>query len=344
MYWKPFARSNPVKEIISSNYSIWIGTDSLSKLAISKYSKVAVLVDENTKKACLPILLKAKPELNNALVIILKSGEENKNITSCNIIWEALSQHNFDRDSLVINLGGGVIGDMGGFAASTYKRGVSFIQIPTTLLAMVDAAIGGKLGIDFNGLKNQIGLFNNPKTVLIHPTFLETLAKEQLISGFAEVIKHSLITDKHYWKQLITSNFNSLNWEEVITHSIKIKNQITLADPNEQGERKKLNFGHTYGHAIESYYLEKGNPILHGEAIALGIIEEIKLSKLSTQEREEINNFILSVFKLPTLPKKEELLLFMKNDKKNSEAKINFSLLDGIGSCTFNNLFLADEL
>ncbi|MDA9808639.1 iron-containing alcohol dehydrogenase, partial [Flavobacteriales bacterium] len=163
----------------SDNYSIWLGENCLSKLDISGYSKVAILVDENTKPNCLPKL----PQLENSIIIEVTSGEKNKSISSCNYIWEQLSEHNFDRNSLLINLGGGVIGDMGGFCASTYKRGIDFIQIPTTLLAMVDASVGGKLGVDFNGLKNQIGLFNNPESVLIFPEFLETLPENQLKSG-----------------------------------------------------------------------------------------------------------------------------------------------------------------
>ena len=240
-----------MKEIKSDNYSIWLGGNSLSKLDISGYSKVAILVDENTKRDCLPKL----PQFENPIIIEIKSGEENKNINTCNFIWEQLTAQHFDRNSLLINLGGGVIGDMGGFAASTYKRGIDFIQIPTTLLAMVDASVGGKLGVDFNGLKNQIGLFNNPESVLIFPEFLETLPENQLKSGFAEVVKHALISDKNLWEELTSTTFDKLNWEAIILTSIQIKNNIILSDPFEKGNRKKLNFGHTFGHAVESYYL-----------------------------------------------------------------------------------------
>jgi len=164
-----------VKEIKSDNYSIWLGENSLSKLDISGYSKVAILVDENTKRDCLPKL----PQLEDSIIIEIKSGEEHKNINTCNFIWKQLTAHHFDRNSLLINLGGGVIGDMGGFCASTYKRGIDFIQVPTTLLAMVDASVGGKLGVDFNGLKNQVSLFSNPKSVIINPEFLQTLPENQ---------------------------------------------------------------------------------------------------------------------------------------------------------------------
>jgi|TARA_B110000116_G_C16789003_1_gene562621 3-dehydroquinate synthase len=329
-----------VKEVISDNYSIWIGADSLSKLDVSEYSKVAILVDENTKRDCLNKLSKA----DNSIIIEIKSGEKNKNISTCNFIWQELTNHNFDRNSLLINLGGGVIGDMGGFCASTYKRGIDFIQIPTTLLAMTDASIGGKLGIDFLGLKNQIGLFINPKSVLIYPDFLETLPLDQLKSGFVEVLKHALISDKNLWNKILNTPFEELNWNDLISLSVEIKNKIILSDSREKGERKKLNFGHTFGHAIESFYLQKDTPILHGQAIALGILIEAKMSNLSELEKVEITAFILSNFRLPHNPTKNQLLKFMRNDKKNLDEKINFTLLDGIGNCSLDNLFSEDEL
>ena len=205
-----------MKEIIASNYSIWIGENSLSKLNVGSYSKVAILVDENTKRDCLSKL----PKLENPIIIEIQSGEENKNLATCDFIWQELTKHNFDRNSLLINLGGGVIGDMGGFCASTYKRGIDFIHIPTTLLAMADASIGGKLGVDFNHLKNQIGLFTNPKSVIINPVFLQTLIENQFKSGFAEVVKHALIADENLWSIITTTDFEKLNWEKIITLSV----------------------------------------------------------------------------------------------------------------------------
>ena len=329
-----------MKEIKAINYSIWIGENSLSKLDISTYSKVAVLVDENTMRDCLFKL----PQIENALIIEIKSGEEYKNISTCNFIWEQLTKNNFDRNALLINLGGGVIGDMGGFCATTYKRGLEFIHIPTTLLAMVDASVGGKLGIDFKGFKNQIGLFNNPKAVLISSEFLETLAESELKSGFAEVVKHALISDNSLWLKLKNTPFTDLDWEDIIDTSVQIKNKIVLADPFEKGERKKLNFGHTFGHAIESYYLEKGTPISHGEAVFMGMILETKISDLSESDKNEIKNYVLSNFALPYTPKKSSLHKFLINDKKNQNGKINFTLLNGIGNCSFDNLFSLDEL
>ena len=329
-----------MKEIVSSNYSIWIGEDSLSRLNVTSYSKIAILVDENTKRDCLYKL----PKLEAPIIIEIPSGEENKNIATCNLIWQELTNHEFDRNSILINLGGGVIGDMGGFCASTYKRGIDFIHIPTTLLAMADASVGGKLGVDLSNLKNQIGLFENPKSVIINPGFLETLAEDELTSGFAEVVKNALISDKRLWEIITTTPFEKLNLEEIIALSVEIKNSIILTDPKEKGERKKLNFGHTFGHAIESYYLEKATPILHGYAIFMGMILETEISILSNPEKNEIKNYILSNFGLPYTPAKRELLHFLRNDKKNKREKINFSLLNGIGNCTIDNLLTEDEL
>ncbi|MEE2700146.1 MAG: 3-dehydroquinate synthase [Bacteroidota bacterium] len=329
-----------MKEIVSSDYSVSIGEDALSKLNILYYSKIAILVDENTRRDCLNLI----PEIDNSILIEIKSGEGNKNISTCNFIWNELTKHHFDRNSLLINLGGGVIGDMGGFCASTYKRGIDFIQIPTTLLAMADAAVGGKLGIDFKGLKNQIGVFNNPKSVLIDPVFLNTLPEKELKFGFAEVVKHALISDKDLWKTITSTSFEKLNWEEIIVKSVNIKNSIVLSDPLEKGERRKLNFGHTFGHAIESYYLKKGEGILHGEAIFMGIILETELSPISKIEKDEIKNYILSNFSLPFTPKKAELLPNLMNDKKNKEKKISFSLLNNIGDCSVDHLLSENEL
>lgn len=329
-----------MKEIKADNYSIWIGLNSLTKLDISGYSKIAILVDENTKRDCLPKL----PPLDNSIIIEIKSGEEHKNINTCMLIWKQLTVHNFDRNSLLINLGGGVISDMGGFAASTYKRGISFIHIPTSLLSMVDASVGGKIGVDFKNLKNQIGLFNNPESVLILTEFLETLPENQMRSGFAEVVKHALISDKNLWKEILSVPFYKMNWEKIIETSVNIKNKITLSDPNEKGERKKLNFGHTFGHAVESYYLAKGTPILHGEAVLIGILLEVEISAVSKEQKNEIKNYILSNFSLPFIPKKSDLLPFLMNDKKNKTGKINFNLLTNIGTCSVDNLFSANEL
>ena len=331
-----------MKEVKANDYSIFIGKESLQKYDFNSYNQLAILVDENTKRDCLPAFLKATNI--DAIIIEIQSGEEHKNIEKCQLIWNALSSQQFDRNSLLINLGGGVIGDMGGFAASTYKRGIDFIQITTSLLAMVDASIGGKLGIDFAYLKNQIGVFNNPKAVLINPIFLNSLPKNQLLSGFAEVVKHALIADKCYWEEIKTTPLEKMNWESIIFQSVVIKNNIVTQDALEKGERKKLNFGHTFGHAIESFYLKLGNPILHGEAISLGMILENNLSKINKEEKNEITSFISNTFSIPKKPPLKALLEWMKSDKKNRKEKINFTLLNAIGSSIVNQEFTLDEL
>jgi 3-dehydroquinate synthase len=325
-----------MKVIDTKNYSIYLGDSALSELKVDSYSQVAILVDENTKKDCLPILIENNISLKNALVIAIPSGEKNKNIIQCQLIWEELSKANFDRNSLLINLGGGLVGDIGGFAASCYKRGIQFIQIPTSLLAMVDASIGGKLGFDFNNLKNQIGLFNNPATVLIYPEFLKTLDQRQIKSGYAEVLKHALIADKNYWDKLLKISIVDTDWEDIILRSIEIKKKIVEEDPEENNIRKILNFGHTIGHAIESYYLEEGQDILHGEAIALGMILESKMSEISESEKQLIENYITKNLNIPKTPSLTVLEKWIIQDKKNNDGKIQFSLLENLGSCSYN--------
>ncbi|MEE2954281.1 MAG: 3-dehydroquinate synthase family protein [Bacteroidota bacterium] len=331
-----------MKKIESKGYSIFFETGNFSTLDYKKFEKIAILVDENTKKYCLPLLLERCSLLEKSVIIQIDSGEENKNIQTCNTIWRSLIEHNFNRNSLIINLGGGMIGDIGGFVASTYKRGINFIQIPTTLLAMSDASVGSKLGINFMHNKNQIGLYNDPLQVLINIEFLKTLPRNQLLSGFSEIIKHALIADKNYWDLLIKTSFDNLNWEDIIIRSVEIKNKIVMKDPFENNERKKLNFGHTFGHAIESYYLEKSKPILHGEALALGMILEIKMSRIPNYER--IINFIKTHLNIPNNPKISELKKWLINDKKNTSDKINFTLLKNIGESSINNYKSWNEL
>ncbi len=297
---------------------------------------VAILVDENTKNSCLP-----KLTIENPLVVEIKSGEENKNLITCENIWSALTEHKFTRKSLLVNLGGGVIGDMGGFVASTFKRGIKFVNIPTTLLSQVDASIGGKLGVDFNHLKNHIGLFKDPDHVIVNPDFLETLNTREFKSGFGEVIKHALIHDKPQWEILRASTFENQNWQELIPKSIAIKNAVVSEDPTENGIRKILNFGHTIGHAIESHFLLTPDKLLHGEAIAVGMIVEGHLSLqkgwLTEAEFSEISDFIVSSFTLPnSLPDMNSIADYLLQDKKNDSRGINFSLLNGIGKCEFD--------
>ena len=332
-----------MKVVHSSTYDIIIGKGSLQTIEYAQYSAIAVLVDEHTKRYCLDIFLQ-ESQIKPKLIIEIHSGEEYKNISSCEHIWQELTKAQFDRKSLLINLGGGVIGDMGGFAASCYKRGIDFIQVPTTLLAMVDASIGGKLGIDLENLKNQIGLFKSPKEVFIYPPFLKTLSQRQILSGFAEIVKHALIADKNYWQSLCNSSLENINWEDIIHHSVSLKNNIVLADPLEDNKRKVLNFGHTIGHAVESFYLQQKKDILHGEAIALGMYLETELSPLNDEDKKEVQNYLKSNFNLVDCPSLQQLLPFLKNDKKNENGNINFSLLKGIGSCSYNEELSKEKL
>lgn len=303
------------------------------------YTKIAVLVDENTNKHCYPSI---KSLLPDHILIEIESGEINKHIGTCQMIWEAMTNKAFDRKSLLINLGGGVIGDMGGFCAVSYKRGIEFINIPTTLLAAVDANVGGKLGIDFMGFKNHIGFFKEPEAVLIDPTFLETLPREELRSGFAEVIKHGLIADKDYFKVIKNNGLDQEYWSAIIAHSIEIKQSVVAEDPYEKGLRKVLNFGHTIGHAIESHYLDTSNHLLHGEAIAIGMICEAYLSKkmlnMSDEDLEEISDFIFSIYPDLNIEKRDftSIISLMYHDKKNVNNLLNHSLLYSKGVATFD--------
>lgn len=326
---------------------LYIGSEAafeLNKFLLEgNYSSLFVLADENTKSKCLPKIKKAVTLLQKAQVITIKSGEKNKNINSCIKIWNELSKHNTDRNSLLVNLGGGVITDMGGFAASAYKRGIDFINIPTTLLAQVDASVGGKTGIDFNQFKNQVGTFAFAEAVFIFPELLKTLSKRELISGFAEVIKHGLIADKQYWNAIKKINpLQHADWEELIGRSVEIKNKVVEEDPYEKGLRKILNFGHTVGHALESFSMQKDKKsLLHGEAIAAGMICETYLSRkycgLKNEELNEVVSYISSVFhpKAITFPS-GKLIGLMYQDKKNTHAEINFSLLSAIGKAEIN--------
>lgn len=319
-----------------------ISKSSLDSL-LKNYSteQIFILVDENTQLFT-KHLFESTPKLNDVTYIEIKSGEENKNIATATHIWSTLSNKQTRRDSILINLGGGVITDIGGFCASTYKRGIDFINIPTTLLAMVDASVGGKTGIDLDNFKNQVGLFAEPKGVFCDKTFLKTLPQPELISGFAEVLKHGLIKDKEYWKYCTETEFEKLDWDNVIFNSIRIKKTVVENDPNEKGERKLLNFGHTIGHAIETFMMNKSTPILHGEAVAVGMICESYISSKTTSlpqvDLEETTKEILRLFPKVKLEKASfnDLIQLMKNDKKNTSEDINFTLLKTIGEGVFN--------
>jgi 3-dehydroquinate synthase len=330
-----------MQTIVLDDYNIYVGNiwDKLNDFfAQSNYSKFFIIIDEHTKEYCLPIFQK-NTDLGNATIIEIQSGEKHKNIHTCSFIWNQMINANADRKALVINLGGGVIGDMGGFCAATYKRGLDFIQIPTTLLSDVDSSIGGKLGIDFADVKNSIGLFKNPRAVFIDPIFLNTLPEREVRSGFAEIIKHCLIADAGLWDQLKDiENVMDVDWEPLLVPSLKIKKRVVEADPFEQNIRKTLNFGHTAGHAIESWALNSPSPLLHGEAIAAGMVCETYLSTqvagFSKDSAKEITAFILRIYGKYALKNEYflELLRLMKNDKKNQDGKINFTMLNAIGN------------
>jgi 3-dehydroquinate synthase len=331
-----------MKSITSDSYSVHFNKKAyqvLNKhLEDANYSKIFILVDENTHNLCLPQFMAEIEGDYQYEIIEIESGEIHKNLETCTQVWEAMSELDADRKSLMINLGGGVITDMGGFIASCFKRGIYFINVPTTLLSMVDASVGGKTGIDLGPLKNQIGVINQPQMVLVMTEFLNTLEERQLQSGFAEMLKHGLIKDKKYWEELtLLSHFD--NMDEFIYHSVLIKNEVVLQDPTEQNIRKILNFGHTLGHAIESYFLESSTleTLLHGEAIAIGMIMEAFLSKeltgLSERELEDIKTTFLHRYKKVAFTEEDiqAILGLMKFDKKNSHGNINFVLLKSIG-------------
>src|SRR5690606_38544696 len=243
------------------------------------YQSVFFLVDDNTHEHCLPLLLSEIHENILIEIIEIPAGEESKAIEIAVQVWETMSETQASRKSLMINLGGGMITDMGGFIASTFKRGIDLINIPTSLLAMVDASVGGKTGIDLNGIKNLIGTFAMPELTLIHPEFLQTLPEREFRSGLAEMLKHGLIHDKNHWLELIEiENFDFISIDYLIEKSVKIKQEIVEKDPFENGIRKILNFGHTIGHALESQLLQTENPLLHGEAISVGMMVESILS------------------------------------------------------------------
>ncbi|MBA5628320.1 3-dehydroquinate synthase [Moheibacter lacus] len=321
------------------------------KLEEKNYPLIFILVDENTHEHCLPQFLSEMEGAHTIEIIEIPAGEENKTIDIAIQVWETMTEMNATRKSLMINLGGGMVTDLGGFIASTFKRGIDFINFPTSILSMVDAAVGGKTGIDHNGIKNIIGTFALPVGTFIHPEFLQTLPKREFWSGLAEMLKHGLIYDKNHWENLI--NLENLNPESVsvlISDSVQIKTEIIDNDPFESGIRKILNFGHTIGHAIESEFLETENHLLHGEAIAIGMMVESILSfeneLISKEELDEIFTHLVRIFGKFSIPEDliPNLFHWMKHDKKNQNDQISFSLLDGIGKCKYDILLNENQI
>ena len=327
-----------MKPIISSSYSIFFNQDGYNELSLTvsknNYSKVFLLVDENTEKHCLPNLDK-KVDFSFQIIKI-KSGEHYKNLDTCNEVWKFLN-NNADRKSLLINLGGGVITDMGGFIASTFKRGIDFINIPTTLLSIVDASVGSKTGINFNSLKNQIGVFSDPILIIIDTEYLKTLDERNIKSGYGEIFKHSLISGNLFEK--LINNSNKLYNDKIIYNSINVKNNIVLRDRKEENIRKYLNFGHTIGHAIESIKLNSNSKIFHGEAVIAGIIIELYLSykvlnfpiDIVRNVKEHLENIFEKIYISSNEIK--DLFKLLQFDKKNYLNKVNFVLLENIGNC-----------
>ncbi|MFA9195612.1 3-dehydroquinate synthase [Flavobacterium sp. FBOR7N2.3] len=338
-----------MQTIQANNYPIYFnekGYEALNlHLAENKYSNIFIIVDSQTNEFCLPKLLPYIETDLNVEIIEFEAGEENKNIETCVEIWKVLTELGGDRKSIVLNLGGGVVTDLGGFVASTFKRGVDFIHIPTTLLSMVDASVGGKNGVDLGNLKNQIGVINVPNMVLIDTEYLETVPQNEMRSGLAEMLKHGLIYDKKYWEEFLdisTIDFSTL--DELIFRSVEIKNEIVKQDPTEKNIRKALNFGHTLGHAIEGYFLESETKttLLHGEAIAVGMILEsyISLKKgfISTEEYIQIKTVIKSIYEDIVFEEEDiqPILDLLIHDKKNEYGSIQFALIEGIGKIIIN--------
>lgn len=328
-----------MKTIRTKGYNIYFDNTSKLQEFIGKKnpSSLVILVDENTEKYCLHHLI---PLLNMEFHIIkIKSGETSKSISTSEYIWKKLIEFHSDRNTLLINLGGGVIGDIGGFCASTFMRGIDFIQIPTTLLGQVDASIGGKTGIDFLEYKNIIGSFHKPKAVFIFTDFLKTLPPEELKSGYAEMLKHGLIADTDEWKALSHGLLMSpIEMKKHIFKSVSIKKRIVEKDPHDIGIRKILNFGHTFGHAIESKWMSSKKPLLHGQAVAIGMVCESYLSyrsgQLSESDLFDIRHSILDIYgHQPKYVKPvPELLQIMQHDKKNENGEFHVVLLEDIGS------------
>ncbi|MAO45155.1 MULTISPECIES: 3-dehydroquinate synthase [Leeuwenhoekiella] len=338
-----------MEAIQAKDYQVVFGTDGYTNLnAILKkknYSILFILVDSNTHEHCLAPFLQNVVTQTTIEIIEVDPGEEFKNLETCEGVWNVLSELNADRKSALINLGGGVVTDLGGFVACCFKRGIDFINIPTTLLSMVDASVGGKTGVDLGPLKNQIGIISNPELVLVDTHFLGTLSIEELRSGYAEMLKHGLISSETYWntvKEANYSDFESLG--DLIRQSIAIKNEVVLEDPFEKNRRKSLNYGHTLGHAIESYFMESDQKqrLLHGEAIAIGMILANYLSTQLCDLEEvvcnELSSAIMSFYQVVQFDDKdiEQIITLLKYDKKNSHGKVLFVLLNNIGEVVLN--------
>ena len=334
--------------IISNN----LGKDLQEAINKCEHDKVFLLTDETTRAKCFPVLENI-PCLASATLITIGVSDEQKNIESLAKVWSALGQNGATRHSCMINLGGGMVTDLGGFAASTFKRGIDFINIPTTLLAMVDASVGGKTGINFNGLKNEIGVFNDSKAVIIDTRFLKTLDLMNIKSGYAEMLKHGLISDRSMWASLVNYDLDNPDLavlQEMVAASIAVKEKVVESDPHESGIRKALNYGHTLGHAFESLALRRQKPILHGYAVAYGIIGELYLSatkkSFPTEKMRQTVSFIREHYGKMDIECSDydNIIELMTHDKKNDSGKINFTLLSDIGEICINQTATNSEI
>lgn len=323
---------------------IYIGSSALLHLnkILNKnnYKHYIIVCDENTFKHCLPLLISQCPKLAKANVFEIEAGEVSKSLHIAAQLWQTLIENKIGKDALIINLGGGVVSDLGGFCAAVYKRGIDFMNVPTTLLAMADASVGSKTGIDFEGVKNVLGSFYEPKAIFIEPLFLITLPINEMKNGLTEIVKMALINDSKFWQQL--NNPQTSIDEKLIEKAILIKNKIVSKDPYDKGIRQTLNYGHSIGHALESLTFNTAKPMMHGEAVLIGMIIENHISYqkkiLKKEEMNKINRFLVANFKPTSLSTKSliPILTFLSNDKKNKSAKFLFSLLERIGACKIN--------
>ena len=338
---------NPQKVVISENLTEALAT----AIAECEHDRTFILVDETTERCCLPIV-SGLDCVRGAQIIVIGATDSHKTLESLSHVWEALGEGGATRHSLLINIGGGMVTDLGGFAASTFKRGINYINIPTTLLSMVDASVGGKTGINFRGLKNEIGVFSNASTVILDTTFLKTLDAENICSGYAEMLKHGLISNEKMWAELINFDLAQPDLQQLqtmVADSVAVKQRIVTEDPLEQGIRKALNLGHTVGHAFESFAL-KHSPILHGYAVAYGLISELYLSTVKTGFPSDKMHQTVSFIKehygkmAITCDEYSTLLELMTHDKKNVAGTINFTLLGGIGDIRINQTATKEDI
>ena len=316
------------------------------------HDRLFILTDEQTHRLCMPQMREVS-FLKDAIEITIGAGDVHKTLETLASVWQILSDKGASRHSLLINLGGGMVTDLGGFAAATFKRGFAYINVPTTLLAMVDASVGGKTGINFNGLKNEVGVFAPADSVLIETEFLRSLDAQNFFSGYAEMLKHGLISNEAHWAELLNFNTDLIDYKylkKLVGESVQVKENIVEQDPFEHGIRKALNLGHTVGHAFESLALAENRPVLHGYAVAWGIVCELYLSHLKTgfpkEKMRQTIQFIKENYGSFTFDCKqyEQLYALMLHDKKNTAGVINFTLLKEIGDISINQTADKDQI